>query len=254
MKNKTAFIIGGSGNIGLGVTKLFEKNNYKIIVLDKKNILKKHKNIFFENFELSNIYKIEKNLKKIIKKYGTPDTLVNASYPISSNWKKLNLKEIKLKYFIENVSLHLGSYYWITKLMADFMIKKKRGSIIMISSIYGIVSQDPEVYKNTNLEPNLIYPIIKAGINAGSKQLSCFYGLNNVRINTISPGGLDGINKASKLESDIFFKKNYLKKLSIKRFCTPEDVAQACLYLADDKKSSYITGQNFILDGGYTVK
>jgi NAD(P)-dependent dehydrogenase (short-subunit alcohol dehydrogenase family) len=55
MKNKTAFIIGGSGNIGLGVTKLFEKNNYKIIVLDKKNILKKHKNIFFENFELSNI-------------------------------------------------------------------------------------------------------------------------------------------------------------------------------------------------------
>ena len=125
MKNKTAFIIGGSGNIGLGICKLFEKNNYKIIILDKKNILKKNKNIFFENFELSNIYKIEKNLKKVIKKYGIPDTLVNASYPISSNWKKLNLKEIKLKYFIENVSLHLGSYYWITKLMADFMIKKK---------------------------------------------------------------------------------------------------------------------------------
>jgi NAD(P)-dependent dehydrogenase (short-subunit alcohol dehydrogenase family) len=134
------------------------------------------------------------------------------------------------------------------------MSKKKRGSIIMLSSIYSLVAQDAEMYAQTTLKDNQIYPIIKAGINAAAKQMASFYGSYDLRVNTISPGGIEGSVRGSKLKQDLIFKKKYLAKLFIKRFCKPQDVAQACLYLADDIKSSYLTGQNIVLDGGYTSK
>lgn len=254
MQNKLAFIVGGSGAIGSEIVKLFKECHYKIVVLDNKNIFKNKKNINYEKIELTKIFKIENNIKKTIKNYGIPDVLINASYPITINWSKLSYKEVKLKYFIDNLSLQLGSYYWISKLVADFMSKKKRGSIIMISSIYSLVAQDPEMYRQTRLKDNQAYPIIKAGINAAAKQMASFYGSYNLRVNTISPGGIEGAIKGSKLKQDLIFKKKYLTKLCIKRFCKPQDVAQACLYLADDEKSSYLTGQNIVLDGGYTSR
>ena len=58
----------------------------------------------------------------------------------------------------------------------------------MISSIYSLVSQDPEVYKNTNLQDNQIYGVIKSGINSFVKQMSSFYGKYNIRFNTVCPG------------------------------------------------------------------
>jgi NAD(P)-dependent dehydrogenase (short-subunit alcohol dehydrogenase family) len=254
MQNKLAFIVGGSGTIGLEIVNLFKNSHYKIVVLDNKNIFKGKTNIYYEKLELKEISKIENNIKKIIKYYGIPHVLINASYPITKNWTQASYRKIKLKYFIDNLSLHLGSYYWISKLVADFMSKKKRGSIIMISSIYSLVAQDPEMYIQTTLKDNQAYPIIKAGINAAAKQMASFYGSCNVRVNTISPGGMEGAVKGSKLKQDLIFKKKYLKKLCIKRFCKPQDVAQACLYLADDEKSSYLTGQNIVLDGGYTSR
>ena len=78
------------------------------------------------------------------------------------------------------------------------MKKKNQGSIIMISSIYSVVSQDPELYKGTNLVDNQVYPIIKSGINAFTKQMSSFYGKYNIRLNSLSPGGLEGEIKGSK--------------------------------------------------------
>lgn len=254
MQNKLAFIVGGSGTIGLEIVNLFKDSHYKIVVLDNKNIFKGKTNIYYEKLELKEISKIENNIKKIIKDYGIPHVLINASYPVTKNWTQASYRKIKLKYFIDNLSLHLGSYYWISKLVADFMSKKKRGSIIMISSIYSLVAQDPEMYIQTTLKDNQAYPIIKAGINAAAKQMASFYGSCNVRVNTISPGGMEGAVKGSKLKQDLIFKKKYLKKLCIKRFCKPQDVAQACLYLADDEKSSYLTGQNIVLDGGYTSR
>ena len=160
-----------------------------------------------------------------------------------------------MSYFLENLNFHLGSYYWSSKIVADHMKKSKKGSsIIMISSIYSVVAQDPEVYKNTNLVDNQVYPIIKSGINAFTKQMSSFYGKYNIRLNSLSPGGLEGEIKGSKNIQNKVFKKNYLSKLSIKRFCKTSDISEACLFLSDSTKSSYITGQNIIIDGGYTSK
>lgn len=253
---KKLLLLGGNGKIGSEIAFKFLENNYQVIVLDKTNskFKKNIKNLYFEKIDFKIINNIEKKLKKILKKYGTPDTLINASYPTSKDWINCSFDKVKLNYFLENLNMHLGSYYWSSKVVADYMKMKNQGSIIMISSIYSVVSQDPEMYKGTNLVDNQVYPIIKAGINAFVRQMSSFYGRYNIRLNNVCPGGLEDQIKGSRVKQNKNFKSNYLSKLSIKRFCQTSDISEACLFLSDGNKSSYITGQNIIIDGGYTSK
>ena len=98
--------------------------------------------------------------------------------------------------------------------------KVVNGSIINLSSMYGIVSQDPEIYKNTNKSENIIYSAIKGGINTFSKQLAVIYGKYNIRVNTICPGGVINEKDYIRLKIDKNFKKNYFKKSHINRNAT----------------------------------
>ena len=76
------------------------------------------------------------------------------------------------------------------------MMKKEKifGSIIQLASTYGIVGQDPELYKGTNINENAIYSAIKGGIINQTKQMAAYYGQFGIRINSISPGGIKGEN------------------------------------------------------------
>ena len=129
---------------------------------------------------------------------------------------------------------------------------KSKSSIILLSSIYGILAQDPQLYINSNLSENMAYPIIKGGIISHCKQLASMYASHGVRVNCISPGGLEGPIKGKQTKQNIIFKQKYLNKVPLKRFCNPSDIAEMCLFLSKSK-SSYITGQNLILDGGLSI-
>ena len=103
-KNKIAFIIGGSGLVGNECVAILKMSGAKNIILDKnKNsnflsfIKKKNSDIFYNYFDCSNLNTIDKNLNKIIKKYGCPDILVNCSYPKTNKWKSNSFNKIKLK-------------------------------------------------------------------------------------------------------------------------------------------------------------
>ena len=98
----------------------------------------------------------------------------------------------------------------------------------------------------------MIYPIIKGGIISHCKQLASYYGSYNLRINCISPGGLEGKIKGKNNKQSKSFKKKYLNKVPLNRFCKPKDVAEMCVFLSTPQ-SSYITGQNLILDGGLSI-
>jgi NAD(P)-dependent dehydrogenase (short-subunit alcohol dehydrogenase family) len=250
------YIAGGSGLIGSEI--VLRLSNYfdKIIILDiskpKNFFLNKSKNILFTKIDLGKLITLETSLNKIIKKYGVPDIFINASYPVNKNWNKCNFKKIKINYFIQNLNLHLISYCWSSKIIADKMKLKKTSSIILLSSIYGILAQDPKLYSNSNLSENMVYPIIKGGIISHCKQLASMYAAYGVRVNCISPGGIEGSIKGKKVKQDRNFKKKYLEKVPLNRFCKPKDIAEMCLYLSKSN-SSYITGQNLVLDGGLSI-
>ena len=127
LKKKLLFLIGGSGKIGKDIAIKFLNVGYKVIILDIKKTkeIKKNKNLVFENLNLKKLSSIEKKINSVIKKYGIPDTLINASYPTSKNWINSSVNKIKFKTFIENVNIHLGSFYWSAKNRSRFYEKKK---------------------------------------------------------------------------------------------------------------------------------
>ena len=128
LKKKILYLIGGSGKIGSDIADKFLKSGFKVVILDKIQSKKvyKNKNLSFEFIDLEKLNSIEKKLKNIIKKYGVPDSLINSSYPTSKNWFNSNLDKIKIDTFTENMNIHLGSFFWSAKIMADFMKKKGR--------------------------------------------------------------------------------------------------------------------------------
>ena len=178
---------------------------------------------------------------------------VNCSYPATKNWKFSSFKKNKLSILRKNVDMHLNSYSWLSYKICEKMKKeKKNGSVIMLSSIYGIVAQNNEIYKNTNMEENMNYSIIKGGINNFAKQLASHYGPYKIRVNSVCPGGIIGHVKGSKKNQDRKFLENYSKNCPLKRLGNPDEVASSVLFLASDA-SSYITGTSFLVDGGWTA-
>ena len=124
------------------------------------------------------------------------------------------------------------------------MAAKKNGSIVNIGSIYGTVGPDFNVYNNTELTMPAAYSAIKGGVINFTRYLSSYYGKNNIRVNCVSPGGIFN-------NQPVEFVRNYENKVPMQRMGKPEDISPAVSFLLSDD-SSYITGQNLIIDGGWT--
>jgi NAD(P)-dependent dehydrogenase (short-subunit alcohol dehydrogenase family) len=256
---KFSIVLGGLGLIGKAVVKELLRANSEVLILDldKKafnnfsmELEKEELSCKFEYFDVAALEESEMLLEKIISKYDVPDFFINTSYPKTKDWLKSTFSEITLNTFIENLNIHLGSYVWIAKLFADRMVRaQKKGSIVLISSIYGEKAQDMSIYEGTNLRENMTYPVIKAGINNFVRQSAAYYGKYNVRVNAVSPGGIEGLIAGATEQQDETFKINYIKKTALKRMTEPLDVANAVVFLCSDN-SSYITGHILDVDGG----
>ena len=134
------------------------------------------------------------------------------------------------------------------KLIANLMVKKnKPGTIIQLGSIYGIVGQDINIYKNTNMAENMTYSIIKGGILSLTRQMASYYGKFNIRINSVCPGGV--FNK--KYPQNKIFIKNYRNRVPLKRLAENKEIASSIIFLSSEA-SSYITGTALMVDGGWT--
>lgn len=260
LKNKKALIVGGCGLIGEKICESFLSAGSKITVLDfdrkKGNLLKrKFKNykFTFEFFDLSNLEDLERNIEKLIKKNGCPEIFVNCAYPVTKDWKNSSFKKNKLNILRKNVDISLNSGTWLTYKICEKMRGKNiKGSIILFGSTYGFLGQNTNLYKNTAMSENMNYSIIKGGIINFTRQLASYYGKFGLRVNTISPGGITGHVKGLKQKQDKKFLKRYTELCPLKRLGTPDEIANSTLFLASNA-SSYITGTNFIIDGGWSI-
>ena len=260
LKKKRAFIFGGCGLIGQEVTKIFIAAGANTYVFDDdysegKKLEKKFKknNFHFVRGNIANTKNINSNFKRYIKNFGCPDIFVNCSYPATKDWVKSSFKKNTLKSLRENIDLHLNSYTWWGYKICEQMKKDKiKGSVILLSSIYGMLAQNMNVYKNTKINENMNYSIIKGGITNFARQLASYYGKNGIRINALCPGGISGYSKGSKNKKSKKFIKNYSEQCPLQRLASVDEIAYAILFLSGDA-SSYITGTNFMVDGGWSA-
>ena len=173
---KICYILGGCGLIGEQVVELFSKLNAEIVILDidkkkAKEFCAKNNNTYFENFNCNSEKDLTIKINKIFHKYGCPNIFINCSHPTP---KKLNNKSFSnlQKYLLDDyVKIHMNSSAWIARVVAEKMVKSKiEGSIILFSSIYGMLGQDMNIYKNMNcsiaVDSRIIYIYIMRNVHS----------------------------------------------------------------------------------------
>lgn len=247
-KDKVALVTGGLGLIGREIVQGLNDFGAAVCVADinehQMKGLKTLAAVNFQSLDITSDDSIRQTLDAVIKQFNKIDILVNCAYPRTGDWGA-RCEDVSFDSWKMNVNSHLGGYFLCCQKVAEQMKIQGGGSIINFASIYGIVAPDFSIYEGTPMTMPVAYSAIKGGIIALSKYLATYYAKDNIRVNCVSPGGI--FDK----QPDTFAEK-YLAKTPLGRMGTPNDLVGAVLYLASDA-SSYVTGHNLIVDGGWTA-
>ena len=253
-KNKTTFISGATGNIGKKLCEKFASKGSNLIITDKdikgleiikKNINKKFKiKIKYIEADLSKYHSRAIMIRFIKKNFRRIDFIINNAGFTSSQKNTLdwngNIDQQKIETWNKALEINLSAIFHISKELKKLQKKNNNSVIINLGSIYSILGPDLEIYKSTNVGSPAAYFASKGGLLQLTRWLAS--NLAPIRVNMVSPGGIYN-NQPNK------FVKRYLKKLLIKRMCKVSDVVDLVQFLCSNK-SSYITGQNILVDGG----
>jgi NAD(P)-dependent dehydrogenase (short-subunit alcohol dehydrogenase family) len=182
-------------------------------------------------------------LNQAEQKFGAIHGLVNNAYPRTDDWGT-TFEELTYESLRTNVDWQLNSYLNMCKLIIPFLRKINGGSVVNMTSIYGVVGNDFSIYEGTDLEPPMAYSAIKGGLINATRYFASKYGKEAIRFNCVSPGGI--FDHQSKL-----FVDNYETKVPMKRMGRADDIAPAVSFLLSNQ-AKYITGHNLIVDGGWT--
>lgn len=242
LENKVIVVTGGSGLIGRAILSEASMQGATVVNIDLN--ASGNNDIVEYKTDITDPARTKETLLQVKGRYRQIDGLINCSYPRTKNWAKDTFEEMPLDEWKQNIDLHLNSYYYLSQQILAIMKDQKVGVLVNFASIYGVVGNDFELYKGLNMEPPAAYPAIKGGIINLTRYLASLFGSYNVRVNCISPGGIfDNQNPE--------FVKRYVERVPMKRMGTPEDIAPVACFLVSDG-AKYITGQNILVDGGWT--
>ena len=261
-KNQVIIIFGGNGKLGRSLVKEVVRNGGLAISIDssyKHFAFKKiSKNFYIVNCNLLKKKSLENLKEAICKKFKRIDAVVNA---ITTKTKDFYypLKDLSIESWSKILNSELTISFLISQIFGEYMSKNKKGNLVFMSSIYGMVGNDHEIYRSSNLpkvysDPNqrknifsnIAYSVSKGGIISLTKFLASYWVGKNIRVNCISAGGV-----FNKKENKIFL-KNYTKKVPLRRKANVDEIVDAIIFLLS-KKSKYINGHNLVVDGGYTI-
>ena len=242
LENKTALITGASRGIGKGIALVFAQQGADVAFtynasaeaakeleseLQTYGIKAKGYQSNAADFEQA-----QELAKNVLEDFGSIDILINNAGITKDNL----LMRISEEDFDKVIEVNLKSVFNLTKAVIRPMMKNRKGSIINMSSVVGL--------KGNAGQAN--YAASKAGIIGFTKSVALELGSRNIRCNAIAPGFIETEMTAKLDQKQV---DEWRKAIPLRRGGTPEDVANACLFLASDL-SSYITGQTLNVDGG----
>ncbi len=242
LEGKTAIITGGSRGIGKGIALVFAQHGANVAFtysssVESANSLEKELSNYgvkVKSFQSNAAdYKESQDLvENVLSDFGSIDILVNNAGITKDNL----LMRMGEEDFDKVIEVNLKSVFNMTKAVQRTMLKQRKGSIINMSSVVGV--------KGNAGQSN--YAASKAGIIGFSKSVALELGSRNIRSNVIAPGFIETEMTAKLDEKTVDVWRN---AIPLKRGGSPEDIANACVFLASDL-SAYVTGQTLNVDGG----
>lgn len=267
VSNKCILITGASGFFGRYISRTFLELGARVILLDRSNRLLEQTEAYCKEFGKDSVFGFQVDfykrkeliniLKKIAKKFDI-DTLINNAYDLSEK-TGFNTPQGHLENSTYNqwkAAFESGIYWAVltTQIIGEQFQKKKKGSIINISSMYGIVSPNPRLYEGTKFFNPPTYSVNKAGIIALTQYTASFWGHYGIRCNAVLPGPFSNVETVSpnSVTPDDTFLERLKRNTLLNRIGHPNDLRGILIYLASDA-SSYMTGQTIVIDGGWTI-
>ena len=270
LKNRVIVVIGGRGYLGRDFCQKLRSQNATVISVDlpvtsKAATKSAYKNEFEDveqlDVDVTSRDSVKEAIEQIVTKYKKIDSLIY-SVTAKPNDFYAPFTECSLEGWQSVINAELDGLFLTTQEVGRVMEKQEYGNILFISSIYGVVGNDQRIYKGSNLaglyaesdgDPDRkqiyshsVYPVVKGGIISLTRYLAAYWGEKNIRVNCISPGGVyhEGENET--------FLKKYSERVPLGRKAEVSEVTGSVVYLISDE-ASYITGQNLIVDGGWTA-
>ena len=185
------------------------------------------------------------------KVWGTASILVNnAGIDVPPNHgKSFRIEDIPAELFLPAFNVNVYGTFLVSQVFGGEMVKNRKGAIINIGSLYGTVSPDVSFYTHIECDPPFVkppaYAASKAGVIQLTKYLATHWGPYGVRVNTLSPGGVEG-------GQDSEFKRKFCARVPLQRMAEKEDLKGPLVFLASNA-SSYVTGHNLQVEGGFTA-
>ena len=242
LEGKTAIITGASKGIGKGIAEAFAKSGANVAFTYLSSVekgqalegeLAQHgTKVKGYRSDASNMADAEELVKNVIVDFDNIDIVVNNAGITKDNL----LMRMSEEDFNRVIEVNLNSVFNMTKAVQRTFLKQRKGSIINISSVVGV--------KGNAGQAN--YAASKAGAIGFTKSVALELGSRNIRCNAIAPGFIETEMTAALDENTV---QGWRDAIPLKRGGTPEDVANACIFLASDM-SAYITGQVLNVDGG----
>lgn len=254
LSGKIILITGGYGYLGKAVTESLVYHGGTVYVLarskEKYDSEFQHhksngKSLFFTECDISNTASIKKAFEEVNRIAGGIDVLINNAFYLSGQ-DPLNMSDEEWQSGIDGT---LNSVFRCVREVIPYLKKSRAARIINVSSMYGMVAPDFGVYEN---HPNFLNPPHYGAAKAGLIQLTKYYagylGKDGITVNAVTPGPFPS-EKVQQTES---FIHELSEKTLLKRIGKPEDLGGAFVFLASNA-SAYITGQNVVVDGGWTT-
>ncbi len=254
LKDKTAIVTGGAGHLGTAFSEALAEVGANVVIASKNEKkcmelaerLRNEYDITAIGIELdvSSLDSINKCWKEVYLKTESIDILVNnATYGASGSIETLSEDD-----WTKGIDGTINNVFRCTKAVIPYMKQQNTGTIINISSMYGHVSPNPGIYGESGFDSPPNYGAGKSAIVQFTKYCACHLADYGVRVNCISPGPFP----TPKVQKEEWFIDNLNNKNPLGRIGQPRDLKGILILLASDA-SSYITGQNIFVDGGWTV-
>lgn len=257
LQGRVALITGGAGHIGRAIADALAEQGAAIAVLDldPEKTAAAAKGIAEEYgvrtlalpIDLGDEAQLRQVPAQISRELGRLDILIHTAALVGTSklqgWV-VPFREQSVEAWDMALRINLTSSFVLSQACIDLLEASGKGSIINISSIYGLVGPDMSLYGDTGMGNPAAYAASKAGLLQLTKWQSTVLA-PKVRVNAITPGGIWRNQKES-------FVTAYIAKTPMRRMGTEEDIKGAALYLASDL-SAYVTGQNIVVDGGWTA-
>ncbi len=251
LDGKVALVTGGAGIVGKHISSGLAQAGATVVIASRdlahsqsyaQALLSQGLSIEAETCDFSIEESIRQLRERLDLRYGRLDILINNAVARAGK----DLDQVTAFDWEATMRLNSTGLFLTCKIFAELMRAQGSGSIVNISSIYGMVGPDFSIYQETPIHNSAAYSFAKGGMINFTRYLASYLAPFGIRVNCLSPGGFQTE------ETPARFVENYSRRTLLGRMATGEDIQGAAIFLASDA-SRYITGQNIAVDGGWTA-